>query len=149
MAGGYEHGGYEHGGHEGYGQREEEEDDRGRGGYQESESEDEPRATADASLFRWLAISYASTHLSMTRSHHGGCHGSDVTGGQGIVNRAKWKPVAGSECADFLLGVRNVPGSDCDFPFLVFCPFSSSLPTPITSLPPSRRSGRAEFVCAF
>ncbi|XP_067087211.1 inactive carboxypeptidase-like protein X2 [Osmerus mordax] len=96
--GGYEHGGYEHGGYEhgGHGQREEEEDDRGRGGYQDSEPEDEPRATADASLFRWLAISYASTHLSMTRSHHGGCHGNDVTGGQGIVNRAKWKPVAGS-----------------------------------------------------
>ncbi|XP_071013113.1 inactive carboxypeptidase-like protein X2 [Oncorhynchus clarkii lewisi] len=84
----------------GYGHREEEddrgrgEDDRGRGGY--AEPEDEPRATADASFFRWLAISYASTHLSMTYTSHGSCHGNDITGGVGIVNRAKWQPVTGS-----------------------------------------------------
>ncbi|XP_029572340.1 inactive carboxypeptidase-like protein X2 [Salmo trutta] len=79
----------------GYGHREEEEeDDRGRGGY--AEPEDEPRATADASFFRWLAISYASTHLSMTYTSHGSCHGNDITGGIGIVNRAKWQPVTGS-----------------------------------------------------
>lgn len=99
---GYEHEGYERGhegyerGHEGYGHREEEEDDRGRGGYGYAEPEDEVRAAADDSLFRWLAISYSSTHLSMTRSYHGGCHGNDVTGGMGIVNRAKWKPITGS-----------------------------------------------------
>uniref|UniRef100_A0A674A8H4 AE binding protein 1 n=1 Tax=Salmo trutta TaxID=8032 RepID=A0A674A8H4_SALTR len=61
-----------------------------------AEPEDEPRATADASFFRWLAISYASTHLSMTYTSHGSCHGNDITGGIGIVNRAKWQPVTGS-----------------------------------------------------
>ncbi|XP_041757383.1 adipocyte enhancer-binding protein 1, partial [Coregonus clupeaformis] len=81
----------------GYGHREEEEeDDRGRGGGGYTEPEDEPRAAADASFFRWLAISYASTHLSMTYTSHGSCHGNDVTGGVGIVNRAKWQPVTGS-----------------------------------------------------
>ncbi|XP_041755233.2 adipocyte enhancer-binding protein 1 [Coregonus clupeaformis] len=81
----------------GYGHREEEEeDDRGRGEHQDAEPEDEPRATADASFFRWLAISYASTHLSMTYTSHGSCHGDDITGGVGIINRAKWKPVTGS-----------------------------------------------------
>uniref|UniRef100_A0A674A7Q6 AE binding protein 1 n=1 Tax=Salmo trutta TaxID=8032 RepID=A0A674A7Q6_SALTR len=61
-----------------------------------AEPEDEPRATADASFFRWLAISYASTHLSMTYTSHGSCHGDDITGGIGIVNRAKWQPITGS-----------------------------------------------------
>uniref|UniRef100_A0A3P8PK91 Uncharacterized protein n=1 Tax=Astatotilapia calliptera TaxID=8154 RepID=A0A3P8PK91_ASTCA len=56
----------------------------------------EPRVTADESLFRWLAISYASTHLTMTHSHHGSCQGDTPGGGLGIVNRAKWKPVTGS-----------------------------------------------------
>nr|XP_023834197.1 inactive carboxypeptidase-like protein X2 [Salvelinus alpinus] len=79
----------------GYGHREEEEEDD-RGGHQEAEPEDEPRATADASFFRWLAISYASTHLSMTYTSHGSCHGDDITGGVGIINRAKWKPITGS-----------------------------------------------------
>uniref|UniRef100_A0A4W5K1F1 AE binding protein 1b n=1 Tax=Hucho hucho TaxID=62062 RepID=A0A4W5K1F1_9TELE len=46
--------------------------------------------------YRWLAISYASTHLSMTYTSHGSCHGNDITGGVGIVNRAKWQPVTGS-----------------------------------------------------
>uniref|UniRef100_A0A8C7QLM9 AE binding protein 1b n=1 Tax=Oncorhynchus mykiss TaxID=8022 RepID=A0A8C7QLM9_ONCMY len=79
----------------GYGHREEEEEDD-RGGHQEAEPEDEPRTTADASFFRWLAISYASTHLSMTYTSHGSCHGNDITGGVGIINRAKWKPITGS-----------------------------------------------------
>ncbi|XP_052335070.1 inactive carboxypeptidase-like protein X2 isoform X1 [Oncorhynchus keta] len=79
----------------GYGHREEEEEDD-RGGHQEAEPEDEPRTTADASFFRWLAISYASTHLSMTYTAHGSCHGDDITGGVGIINRAKWKPITGS-----------------------------------------------------
>uniref|UniRef100_A0A8B9L811 Adipocyte enhancer-binding protein 1 n=1 Tax=Astyanax mexicanus TaxID=7994 RepID=A0A8B9L811_ASTMX len=51
---------------------------------------------ADNSLFRWLAISYASTHRSMTNTYRGGCHTEDPTGGMGIVNRAKWKPIPGS-----------------------------------------------------
>uniref|UniRef100_A0A4W5RIB5 AE binding protein 1 n=1 Tax=Hucho hucho TaxID=62062 RepID=A0A4W5RIB5_9TELE len=45
---------------------------------------------------QWLAISYASTHLSMTYTSHGSCHGDDITGGVGIINRAKWKPITGS-----------------------------------------------------
>uniref|UniRef100_A0A671VN56 AE binding protein 1 n=1 Tax=Sparus aurata TaxID=8175 RepID=A0A671VN56_SPAAU len=44
----------------------------------------------------WLAVSYASTHLSMTHNYHGSCHGGTPAGGHGIVNRAKWKPVTGS-----------------------------------------------------
>lgn len=93
---GYEHG-YEHSYNQGYGHREEEEDDRGRSaGYHYAEPEDEPRVIADESLFRWLAVSYASTHLSMTNNHHGSCHGDAAGGGIGIINRAKWKPVTGS-----------------------------------------------------
>lgn len=88
-----------HGYEQGYGHgREEEEDDRGRSaGYQYGEPEDEPRVIADDSLFRWLAVSYASTHLSMTHNYHGSCQGGLPSGGQGMVNRAKWKPVTGSE----------------------------------------------------
>lgn len=97
---GYDH---DHGyGHDHGHREEEEEDDRrregegGGGGYQYSEPEDEPRVTPDESLFRWLAISYASTHLTMTHNHHSSCHG-DSTGAHGIINRAKWQPVTGSE----------------------------------------------------
>uniref|UniRef100_A0A3Q3LA18 AE binding protein 1b n=1 Tax=Mastacembelus armatus TaxID=205130 RepID=A0A3Q3LA18_9TELE len=57
---------------------------------------DEARVTADESLFRWLAVSYASTHMTMTHSYHGSCHGDTGTGGLGIVNRAKWNPITGS-----------------------------------------------------
>ncbi|XP_020488594.1 inactive carboxypeptidase-like protein X2 [Labrus bergylta] len=93
---GYDNG-YDPSYNQGYGHREEEEDDRGRSaGYQYSEPEDEPRVIADESLFRWLAVSYASTHLTMTHSYHGSCHGDNSAGVHGIVNRAKWKPVTGS-----------------------------------------------------
>ncbi|XP_037537085.1 inactive carboxypeptidase-like protein X2 [Nematolebias whitei] len=93
---GYEHG-YEHGYNQGYEHREEEEDDRERSaGYQYTDPEDEPRVTPDESLFRWLAISYASTHLTMTHNFRGSCHGDPPAGGLGIINRAKWKPVTGS-----------------------------------------------------
>lgn len=93
---GYDHG-YDHSYNQGYGHREEEEDDRGRSaGYQYAEPEDEPRVIADESLFRWLAVSYASTHLTMTHNYHGSCHGGTV-GGHGLVNRAKWKPITGSK----------------------------------------------------
>uniref|UniRef100_A0A3B4GRH9 Peptidase M14 domain-containing protein n=1 Tax=Pundamilia nyererei TaxID=303518 RepID=A0A3B4GRH9_9CICH len=61
-----------------------------------------PRVTADESLFRWLAISYASTHLTMTHSHHGSCQGDTPGGGLGIVNRAKWKPVTGMNDFSYL-----------------------------------------------
>ncbi|XP_071338522.1 inactive carboxypeptidase-like protein X2 [Trachinotus anak] len=97
---GYDHGndhGYDHSYNQGYGHREEEEDDRGRSaGYQYAEPEDEPRVIADESLFRWLAVSYASTHLTMTQNYHGSCHGGNAAVGHGIVNRAKWKPITGS-----------------------------------------------------
>ncbi|XP_070759742.1 inactive carboxypeptidase-like protein X2 [Enoplosus armatus] len=92
----YEHG-YDHSYNQGYGHREEEEDDRGRSaGYQYAEPEDEPRVIPDESLFRWLAVSYASTHLTMTHNYRGSCHGDTATGGHGLVNRAKWKPITGS-----------------------------------------------------
>ncbi|KAK7121041.1 hypothetical protein R3I94_020874 [Phoxinus phoxinus] len=54
------------------------------------------RETADENLFRWLAMTYAHSHLTMTENHRGSCHTDDITGGQGIVNRASWKPVVGS-----------------------------------------------------
>ncbi|XP_056585996.1 inactive carboxypeptidase-like protein X2 isoform X1 [Triplophysa dalaica] len=79
------HEGYQEGYSEGY-----------REGYGEGEAEEEIRVTEDQSLFRWLAISYASTHRTMTHTHQGGCHSDDPTGGMGIVNRAKWKPIPGS-----------------------------------------------------
>uniref|UniRef100_A0A673MHB9 Uncharacterized protein n=1 Tax=Sinocyclocheilus rhinocerous TaxID=307959 RepID=A0A673MHB9_9TELE len=56
----------------------------------------EIRGIEDQSLFRWLAISYASTHRTMTQTFQGGCQADDPTGGLGIVNRAKWKPIPGS-----------------------------------------------------
>ncbi|MEQ2295857.1 Adipocyte enhancer-binding protein 1, partial [Ameca splendens] len=54
------------------------------------------RETPDDAMFRWLAMSYAHSHLTMTETYRGSCHGDDVTGGQGIINRATWKPVVGS-----------------------------------------------------
>uniref|UniRef100_A0A672N886 Adipocyte enhancer-binding protein 1 n=1 Tax=Sinocyclocheilus grahami TaxID=75366 RepID=A0A672N886_SINGR len=62
----------------------------------QGEPEEEIRVIEDQSLFRWLAISYASTHRTMTQTFQGGCHADDPTGGLGIVNRAKWKPIPGS-----------------------------------------------------
>ncbi|XP_077478609.1 adipocyte enhancer-binding protein 1 isoform X2 [Stigmatopora argus] len=54
------------------------------------------RETPDEVMFRWLAMSYAHSHLTMTEIHRGSCHGDDVTLGQGVANRAGWKPVVGS-----------------------------------------------------
>ncbi|XP_051541917.1 adipocyte enhancer-binding protein 1 [Myxocyprinus asiaticus] len=54
------------------------------------------RETADENLFRWLAMTYAHSHLTLTETHRGSCHTDDITGGQGIINRASWKPVVGS-----------------------------------------------------
>ncbi|XP_053267010.1 adipocyte enhancer-binding protein 1 [Pleuronectes platessa] len=54
------------------------------------------RETPDDTMFRWLAMSYAHSHLTMTETYRGSCHGDDFTGGQGITNRANWKPVVGS-----------------------------------------------------
>ncbi|KAI4896018.1 hypothetical protein NFI96_000300 [Prochilodus magdalenae] len=86
--------GYHEGYHEGYqegypeGYRE--------GAYGDGDAEEEIRMVEDQSLFRWLAISYASTHRTMTSNSRVGCHTDDPTGGIGIVNRAKWKPIPGS-----------------------------------------------------
>uniref|UniRef100_A0A4W6F2R3 AE binding protein 1a n=1 Tax=Lates calcarifer TaxID=8187 RepID=A0A4W6F2R3_LATCA len=52
--------------------------------------------TPDDAMFRWLAMSYAHSHLTMTETYRGSCHGDDITAGQGITNRASWKPVVGS-----------------------------------------------------
>lgn len=55
------------------------------------------RETPDENMFRWLAMTYAHSHLTMTETQHGLCHTDDISGGQGIINRASWKPVVGSE----------------------------------------------------
>lgn len=58
----------------------------------------EATETPDHAIFRWLAISYASAHLTMTETFRGGCHTQDMTNGMGIVSGAKWHPRTGSEC---------------------------------------------------
>ncbi|XP_007247159.3 inactive carboxypeptidase-like protein X2 isoform X1 [Astyanax mexicanus] len=95
---GYYHEGHSEGDHEGYheGYQEGYPEGHREGTYGDAEAEEEIRTVADNSLFRWLAISYASTHRSMTNTYRGGCHTEDPTGGMGIVNRAKWKPIPGS-----------------------------------------------------
>lgn len=57
----------------------------------------EAQETPDHAIFRWLAISFASTHLTMTEPYRGGCQAQEHTGGMGIVNGAKWNPRSGSE----------------------------------------------------
>lgn len=59
----------------------------------------EVHETPDHAVFRWLAISYASAHLTMTETFRGGCHAQDVTDAMGIVQGAKWRPRAGSKWA--------------------------------------------------
>ncbi|XP_075767180.1 adipocyte enhancer-binding protein 1 isoform X2 [Pelodiscus sinensis] len=56
----------------------------------------EAQETPDHAIFRWLAISYASAHLTMTETFRGGCHTQDMTNGMGIVSGAKWHPRVGS-----------------------------------------------------
>ncbi|NWT54413.1 AEBP1 protein, partial [Erythrocercus mccallii] len=56
----------------------------------------ELQETPDHAVFRWLAISYASAHLTMTETFRGGCHAPDVTDAMGIVQGAKWHPRAGT-----------------------------------------------------
>ncbi|XP_077163083.1 adipocyte enhancer-binding protein 1 isoform X1 [Paroedura picta] len=60
------------------------------------EENPEIRETPDHAIFRWLAISYASAHLTMTETFRGGCHNQDMTNGMGIINGAKWHPRVGS-----------------------------------------------------
>nr|XP_021559409.1 adipocyte enhancer-binding protein 1 [Neomonachus schauinslandi] len=56
----------------------------------------EAQETPDHAVFRWLAISFASAHLTMTEPYQGGCQAQDYTSGRGIVNGAKWKPRSGT-----------------------------------------------------
>ncbi|NXC44779.1 AEBP1 protein, partial [Penelope pileata] len=56
----------------------------------------EVHESPDHAVFRWLAISYASAHLTMSETFRGGCHAQDVTEAMGIVQGAKWRPRAGS-----------------------------------------------------
>ncbi|XP_062490287.1 adipocyte enhancer-binding protein 1 isoform X1 [Pezoporus occidentalis] len=56
----------------------------------------ELQETPDHAIFRWLAISYASAHLTMSETFRGGCHTQDMTNAMGIVQGAKWHPRAGS-----------------------------------------------------
>ncbi|XP_036086469.1 adipocyte enhancer-binding protein 1 isoform X4 [Rousettus aegyptiacus] len=56
----------------------------------------EAQETPDHAIFRWLAISFASAHLTMTEPYRGGCQAQDHTGGMGIVNGAKWNPRSGT-----------------------------------------------------
>ncbi|XP_048369047.1 adipocyte enhancer-binding protein 1 [Sphaerodactylus townsendi] len=65
--------------------------------HEEYEEENpESKETPDYAIFRWLAISYASAHLTMAETFRGGCHNQDMTNGMGIVNGAKWHPRVGS-----------------------------------------------------
>lgn len=57
----------------------------------------ELQETPDHAIFRWLAISYASAHLTMSETFRGGCHTQDMTNAMGIVQGAKWHPQAGSK----------------------------------------------------
>ncbi|XP_006832316.1 PREDICTED: adipocyte enhancer-binding protein 1 [Chrysochloris asiatica] len=56
----------------------------------------ETQETPDHAIFRWLAISFASTHLTMTEPYRGGCQAQDYTSGKGIINGAKWNPRSGT-----------------------------------------------------
>ncbi|XP_012502376.1 PREDICTED: adipocyte enhancer-binding protein 1 [Propithecus coquereli] len=63
---------------------------------EEEDELSEAQETPDHAIFRWLAISFASTHLTMTEPYRGGCQAQDYTGGMGIVNGAKWNPRSGT-----------------------------------------------------
>lgn len=112
---GYYHEGHSEGYHEGYheggyqeGYQEGHQEEGYEQGYVQAEP-DEIRMVEDQSLFRWLAISYASTHRTMTHTFRRGCHTEDPTGGIGIVNRAKWKPIPGSEYYPWILPKIKIP----------------------------------------
>ncbi|NXN16624.1 AEBP1 protein, partial [Indicator maculatus] len=66
------------------------------GSLDDYEDNPELQETPDHAIFRWLAISYASAHLTMTETFRGGCHTQDMTNAMGIVQGAKWHPRAGS-----------------------------------------------------
>ncbi|XP_048378742.1 inactive carboxypeptidase-like protein X2 [Stegostoma tigrinum] len=52
--------------------------------------------TPDDAIFQWLAISYASAHLTMTETFRGKCHTDDFTNGFGIINGGAWRPSVGT-----------------------------------------------------
>ncbi|XP_067857220.1 inactive carboxypeptidase-like protein X2 [Heptranchias perlo] len=52
--------------------------------------------TPDDPIFQWLAISYASAHLTMTETYRGQCHTDDFTNGFGIINGGAWRPSVGT-----------------------------------------------------
>ncbi|CAH2274982.1 adipocyte enhancer-binding 1 [Pelobates cultripes] len=79
--------------HHFYQEEEEEEEEVVEAG---AEDEEGVSRTPDHGILRWLAISYASAHLTMAETSRGSCHGDDYTKGMGIVNGAKWRPVSGS-----------------------------------------------------
>uniref|UniRef100_A0A8C4RF62 AE binding protein 1b n=1 Tax=Erpetoichthys calabaricus TaxID=27687 RepID=A0A8C4RF62_ERPCA len=66
------------------------------------ESVPELHQTPDDSIFRWLAIAYASTHQTMTETHRGMCHTDDFTSGQGIINGGSWKSTSGMNDFSYL-----------------------------------------------
>ncbi|XP_041089422.1 inactive carboxypeptidase-like protein X2 isoform X4 [Polyodon spathula] len=74
-------------------ERQHHEEEEGVGGQYENLS---LRETPDDSVFRWLATSFASSHLTMTETYRGACHTDDLTGGLGILNGGAWKPTTGS-----------------------------------------------------
>lgn len=77
------------------------------------EENPEVKETPDHAIFRWLAISYASAHLTMTETFRGGCHDQDMTNGMGIVNGAKWKPQAGSKYEAWKTSERHLNSLVC------------------------------------
>ncbi|XP_072410141.1 inactive carboxypeptidase-like protein X2 [Chiloscyllium punctatum] len=52
--------------------------------------------TPDDAIFQWLAISYASAHLTMTETYRGKCHTDDFTNGFGIINGGAWQSALGT-----------------------------------------------------
>lgn len=62
----------------------------------DEEEVSEAQETPDHAIFRWLAIAYASAHLTMTEPYRGGCQAQDYTSSLGIVNGAKWNPRSGT-----------------------------------------------------
>ncbi|MEJ1274413.1 hypothetical protein NN561_005297 [Cricetulus griseus] len=63
---------------------------------EDDEESSEAQETPDHAIFRWLAISFASAHLTMTEPYREGCQAQDYTNGMGIVNGAKWNPRSGT-----------------------------------------------------
>ncbi|XP_078421659.1 inactive carboxypeptidase-like protein X2 isoform X2 [Cetorhinus maximus] len=65
--------------------------------YEEDEGEKSRyMETPDDTIFQWLAISYASAHLTMTETYRGKCHTDDFTNGFGIINGGAWHPSIGT-----------------------------------------------------